>query len=77
MDQKVQVIYANLVYGWYGISIYHDENANGKMDKNAMGIPKEAYGFSNNAKGLFGKPGYEDVKFQINSPEKQITINLN
>jgi len=77
VDQKVQVIYANLVYGWYGISIYHDENTNGKMDKNAMGIPKEAYGFSNNAKGLFGKPGYEDVKFQINSPEKQITINLN
>jgi len=77
VDQKVQVIFANLPYGWYGVSIYHDENSNGKMDKNAMGIPKEAYGFSNNAKGIFGKPDYQDVKFELNSAEKQIAINLN
>ncbi len=74
VDQKVQVIFANLPYGWYGISLYHDENANEKMDKNAMGIPKEAYGFSNNAKGFFGKPSYKDVMFQLNSAEMQIDI---
>jgi len=77
VDQKVQVIFTNLPYGWYGISLYHDENNNGEMDKNAMGIPKEAYGFSNNAKGFFGKPSYKNVKFQLNSAEKQIVINLN
>jgi uncharacterized protein (DUF2141 family) len=77
VDQKVQVIFANLPYGSYGVSIYHDENSNGEMDKNMMGIPKEAYGFSNNAKGFFGKPGYKDVVFQLNSAEKQITIKLN
>lgn len=76
VNQKVQAIFGNLAYGWYGISIFHDENANGKMDKNAMGIPKEAYGFSNNAKGFFGKPDYTNVAFQLNSAEKQITINL-
>jgi uncharacterized protein (DUF2141 family) len=77
IDQKAQVIFENLPYGSYGVSLYHDENANGKMDKNVMGIPKEAYGFSNNAKGFFGKPSYKDVVFQLNSAEKQITINLN
>ena len=76
VDQKVQVVFTNLSYGRYGVSLYHDENANGKMDKNAMGIPKEAYGFSNNAKGFFGKPDYTNVAFQLNSAEKQITINL-
>lgn len=76
VNQKVQVIFANLPYGWYGISLYHDENSNGLMDKNAMGIPKEAYGFSNNAKGFFGKPKYKDVMFQLNSAEMQIVINL-
>ncbi len=39
VDQKAQVIFTNLPYGSYGVSLYHDENANGKMDKNAMGIP--------------------------------------
>ncbi len=77
VDQKAQVIFTNLPYGSYGVSLYHDENGNGKMDKNVMGIPKEAYGFSNNAKGFFGKPSYKDVVFQLNSAEKQITINLN
>jgi len=76
VDQKAQVIFTNLPYGLYGISIYHDENSNGEMDKNAMGIPKEAYGFSNNAKGFFGKPSYKDVMFQLNSAEMQIAINL-
>ncbi len=76
VDQKAQAIFTNLPYGSYGVSLYHDENANGKMDKNAMGIPKEAYGFSNNAKGFFGKPDYKDVKFELNSAEKQIAIKM-
>ena len=76
VDQKAQAIFGNLAYGGYGVSIFHDENANGKMDKNAMGIPKEAYGFSNNAKGFFGKPDYAKVKFELNSPEKQIAISF-
>jgi len=76
VDQKAQVIFTNLPYGSYGVSIYHDENSNGEMDKNMMGIPKEAYGFSNNAKGFFGKPDYKDVKFDLNSAEMQIVIKL-
>ena len=68
VDQKAQVIFSNLPYGSYGVSLYHDENA--------MGIPKEAYGFSNNAKGFFGKPNYKDVMFELNSAEMQIVINL-
>ena len=76
VDQKAQAIFGNLAYGGYGVSVFHDENANGKMDKNAMGIPKEAYGFSNNAKGFFGKPDYAKVKFELNSPEKQIAISF-
>jgi uncharacterized protein (DUF2141 family) len=77
VDKKVQVVFTNQAYGWYGIYLYHDENSNGEMDKNAMGIPKEAYGFSNNAKGFFGKPNYKKVMFQLNSAEMQIAIDLN
>jgi uncharacterized protein (DUF2141 family) len=75
-NQKVCVVFADLPQGWYGVALYHDENGDGKMDTNPMGIPKEAYGFSNNAKGLFGRPDYKDIKFQLNSTEKQIAIQL-
>lgn len=53
--------------GTYAISMYHDENDNDKMDTNFLGIPKEDYGCSNNAKGFMGPPKWEDAKFQINN----------
>ena len=76
VNQKTQVVFEDLAFGSYGVALYHDENVNGKLDTNAMGIPKEAYGFSNNAKSFFGKPGYKDVMFEMNSAEMKITINL-
>jgi len=51
-----QVVFKDLPYGDYAVSLYHDENSNAEMDTNSMGIPKESYAFSNNARGMFGKP---------------------
>jgi uncharacterized protein (DUF2141 family) len=39
--------------GTYAVSAFHDENSNGKLDRNFMGIPREGVGASNNAKGHF------------------------
>lgn len=54
-NNKVVVTFDNLPAGEYAISTYHDENNNGKLDRNAMGIPSEDYAASNNAKGLWGR----------------------
>jgi len=40
--------------GTYAVSAFHDENSNGKLDRNFMGIPREGVGASNNAKGHLG-----------------------
>ena len=72
---QVQAVF-QLPYGWYAISVYHDENGNGKLDTNALGIPKERYGFSNNARGAFGKPDWDAVRFEINQPGLEMVINL-
>jgi uncharacterized protein (DUF2141 family) len=42
--------------GTYAISVFHDENSNGKLDTNFMGIPREGVGASNNARGHLGPP---------------------
>jgi uncharacterized protein (DUF2141 family) len=65
-----------LPYGEYAIKVYHDENGNDELDTRIFGIPKERYGFSNNAGGKFGPPEYEEALFNLNSPEKRITITL-
>jgi uncharacterized protein (DUF2141 family) len=39
-------------------------------------MPKEGIGVSNNAKGNFGPPKYDDAKFNFNKPEQTISISL-
>lgn len=66
----------NLPYGQYAISIFHDENSNDELDSNWMGIPKEPYGFSNDAKGSFGPPSYEKAAFKFEKSQQQHAIKL-
>ena len=51
--------------GEYALSIYYDENNNGKLDSNFIGIPKEPVAISNNARPSFGPPKYEDAVFTL------------
>lgn len=64
-----------LPYGWYAVSVVHDENHNLKLDTNFLGIPTEAFGFSNNPGGL-GKPSFEAVKFELSSAHQEIEISV-
>jgi uncharacterized protein (DUF2141 family) len=51
-------------YGTYGISAYHDEDKNGKLDTNVVGMPIEDYCASRDARGTFSAPSFEDAKFE-------------
>lgn len=66
----------NMPYGNYAITIFHDVNSNEDLDANFIGIPKEPYGFSNNAKGSFGPPDYDASKFEFRSEGQEIEIEL-
>ena len=67
----------NIPFGEYAIKTFHDEDQDDEIDTNFIGIPTERYGFSNNAKGLFGPPSFEKAKFHFDKHNMQITINLN
>lgn len=66
-DGVSQIEIADLPKGTYSIQYYHDENQNQKMDANKWGMPIEAYGFSNNARGSFGPPEFEKTLFDLNA----------
>jgi uncharacterized protein (DUF2141 family) len=66
-NHSTMVTFKDVPNGIYAISMYHDENDNDKMDSNFLGIPKEDYGCSNNAKGFMGPPKWEDAKFEVNN----------
>lgn len=67
VDGKATVVFKNVPGGSYGISAFHDENSNGDLDSNFLGIPKEDYACSRGAKGMFGPPKWEDAVLEINS----------
>ncbi len=62
---ELSITFDNLPAGQYAITVLHDENDNGKLDSNFLGIPKEGVGFSNNASATFGPPSWEKAKFKL------------
>jgi uncharacterized protein (DUF2141 family) len=58
-------IEVKLETGKYGISLMDDENFNGKMDYNFLGIPKEGFGFSNYYHTGLTKPKLNSFAFEV------------
>ncbi len=73
---EVKVVFDSVPAGTYAVSIIHDANENGELDSNAFGIPKEGFGFSNDAMGLFGPPGFQKASVSIGTGAQAITISL-
>ena len=62
--------------GTYALAVIHDENSNGKLDTNWLGIPTEGYGFSNDAKAVLGTPSFAAASFSYDGQTMDMTISL-
>lgn len=62
--------------GTYAIGVIHDENMNGELDTNLLGVPKEGYGFSNDARALLGAPTFAAASFPYDGRNLELTIEL-
>jgi uncharacterized protein (DUF2141 family) len=63
--------------GDYAVTLFHDENGNGKFDSNMIGYPLEGYGFSNNVVPQFRAPTFDQCKFQYaGNGSKQISVKM-
>jgi uncharacterized protein (DUF2141 family) len=56
-------VFKEIPAGTYGISAFHDEDNDGKLDTNLVGYPTEDYCASNNARNMFSAPSWKDAKF--------------
>jgi uncharacterized protein (DUF2141 family) len=75
-DGRVNVTFKNVPNGIYAVSSFHDENDNGELDTNFLGIPKEDTGSSNNAPARMGPPKWADAKFEIKGKSIKLSIKL-
>lgn len=74
-DDRLRVTFENIPVGEYVITLFHDQNNDGKLNTNFIGIPKEPYGFSNNPMSIFGPPNYKKCIFQVEG-DKTIEVKL-
>ncbi len=70
------VTFRDLPYGKFAAAMMHDENGNKEMDYNMLGMPKEGYGFSNNAKATLSPPSFEKASIILDGDEKRTTIKV-
>lgn len=75
-DKQARCDFEDIPPGTYALSVVHDENMNGKLDMNWLRIPKEGYGFSNDAKALLGAPSFEAASFSYDGQNLELTISL-
>ena len=60
----------------YAIASFHDEDETGKMKTNFLGMPQEAYGFSNDAKpSAMTPPPFSACSFSYSGGATDITMH--
>ena len=74
-NKNTGVTFTDIPYGTYAVSLFHDKNNNGEIDRSSIGFPIEPYGVSGN-KIVIGPPKFNDCKFKINASFKTINIVL-
>ena len=63
--------------GVYALAVYHDANANQKFDRGGLiGLPIEAYGFSNNPPTFVSLPTFRSVRLNIARSGMTTSISL-
>ena len=72
---KELVLKFELPAGSYAVQVMHDENDNGKLDSNFMGIPIEGYGFSNNPQ-VMRRANFSEARFEITDAPSSIVVRL-
>ena len=75
VNNKVEVVFENVVSGTYAIMVLHDENENYKMDFDNDGMPIESYGMSNNPLS-YGPPQFIDAKFDVLEEDLEFKIRF-
>ena len=67
------VTFAGLEPGRYAVNGFHDDNGNGDLDTNLLGVPTEGYGFGNGAAGSFGPAEFDASSIDV---KEAATIRL-
>jgi uncharacterized protein (DUF2141 family) len=73
--REVHFQLADLPAGSYAAQVMHDENDNGKLDANLLGIPTEGYGFTNNPRAM-RRARFDEARFSLGADNTAVVVRL-
>lgn len=76
-DTQARCDFLDIPQGTYALAVIHDEDMNGELATNWMGVPTEGYGFSNDAEASLGAPSFDAASFSYDGQNLDMTITLN
>lgn len=76
-DTQARCDFLDIPPGTYALAVIHDENMDGKLATNWLGIPREGYGFSSDAKASMSAPSFEAASFPYDGQNLNMRISLN
>ena len=72
----IRFVLRDLPPGRYAVNAFHDENGNGELDANLLGIPSEGYGFANDPPATFGPPDFEAAAVTLDDAPAAAVMTL-
>ncbi len=76
-DTQARCSFLDVPSGTYALAVIHDENMDGELATNWLGVPTEGYGFSSGATATMSAPSFEDASFSYDGQDLEMTIKLN
>jgi len=69
--------FESIPHGSWAVAVHHDEDGDGEMKTNFIGLPKEGWGTSRNAQvSALGPPRFADARFIVSDKPVSLTIDL-
>lgn len=74
--EPVLAVFPDLPAGRYAVAVFQDLDGDGRLGKSALGMPLEPYGFSRNAAGVAGPPGFDAIAVSVAEGAAETRIDL-
>lgn len=76
IDDADMVWTVDVLPGDYAVKAYQDYNKDHRLDRNAVRIPTEPYGYSNNVRSKLGPADWEDATFAVAGSHQTLKIQI-
>lgn len=74
--RSATIVYEEIPYGTYALTVHHDEDENKRMNRNFIGYPTEGFGLSNNPTIFLSIPDFDECKFELSKDTVVVKIKL-